>query len=119
MGIMPVYPDNAAIRELRDELKDLNASTKKAAKATERYTLILLFVALVQMVIMMVQLGVSFDSDGPFPKWVTHSLWGLLLIVAIIIVWTQLIRPVFDARNLWAEEGQLPEESPPVIGGNA
>lgn len=45
------FPDNDALRQLRDELKDLNKNLKKSTKVSDRFTRVLILVALLQLVI--------------------------------------------------------------------
>jgi hypothetical protein len=97
---MPAYPDNDAIHELRDEVKELHGGIKRSTKATERYTVILLFVALVQAIIAVVQLCISLDTASTLPAWLRQLLWTGLLIGAVWILWTTIVKKIFIERNL-------------------
>ncbi len=64
----PESPDNKAIRELRDELKDLNRNLKESIKTNDRFTRILLLVAILQLGIGLIQVVSSLF--GPITPWV-------------------------------------------------
>lgn len=64
----PESPDNKAIRELRDEVKDLNRTIKKSIKVSERLTNILILVAVLQLTIAFFQFIASLI--GPVEYWV-------------------------------------------------
>lgn len=56
---VPESPDNNALRELRDEVKDLNRTIKQANIDTERYTRVLVFLGIVQFMVAYWQLFIS------------------------------------------------------------
>jgi hypothetical protein len=94
-------PDNSAIRELRDELKNLNVAMQGSGRATERYTVILLFVAFAQAIIAIVQLGVSLDTGSMLPLWVKQMMWAAILLGALVVLWKNIVAPIFESRGLW------------------
>ena len=59
-------PDNAAIRELRDSVKDLNATIKSEIKSTKRFSLAFAGLAMVQIVIAIGEFGVGVIPSEQF-----------------------------------------------------
>jgi magnesium-transporting ATPase (P-type) len=51
MSLLQSGTDNKALQDLRDELKDLNINLKKTIKSNEKFTWILLAVAVLQLIV--------------------------------------------------------------------
>lgn len=77
---LPQDPDNTAIRELRDELKDLNQTIKKANRISERFMVLLIIIAFIQLIVSAFQFIVAANL---------RVWWGLILegIIIIAIIW--------------------------------
>lgn len=73
--------DNEAIHDLRDELKDLNASIKESSKTTEKFTAAMFVLAMVQMLIALFQLLLTFA----YPDNVQLRTWlGIFMVFAAL-----------------------------------
>jgi high-affinity K+ transport system ATPase subunit B len=84
MGRIATPPDNEAIRELRDAVKDLSKSTKQSNTVMVRLTYVLLVVGLIQVVV-----TVRAISKGNI-EWLLFS--GVILLFLIFWIW-------FDTRK--------------------
>jgi Kef-type K+ transport system membrane component KefB len=69
--------------ELRNELKDLNKTIKESNIKTEKFTTILIVVALLQLIIAIFQLLIPFFID---PKYAWIGLVVELLLVATVLL---------------------------------
>ncbi len=74
-------PDNQAIRELRDETKDLNKTLKKAIRSTDRFSWAFMILAFVQIAIGLFQYIQDSLNSNP-NKWM-GLLWVLVLVGVI------------------------------------
>lgn len=98
----PEADNNRAMRELSGELQELNHTLKEADRSQERYTVILMLFAFVQVLVAVFQ----FLSDilDPYIHWL-----GIVLLAALSIgmVWVyRSIGSVFVDRSLWDKEGK-------------
>lgn len=81
------HTDNKAIRDLRDELKDLNKTIKQSIKASEIFTIILLTVGLLQLVIGIFQ----FAATPLTPR----NMWiGLILEIIVLTMGYFLVKKI-------------------------
>jgi hypothetical protein len=86
--------DNTAIRELRDELEDLNRSLKKSTKTGEKLTMALFLLALIQVLIGLFQLMLSFVyPNNP----------GAREALGVVAVLSSLIILVYFSRRIIGE----------------
>lgn len=79
---IPESPDNKAIRELRDELKDLNKNLKESIRTNDRFTRILLLVAILQLGVGLFQFVSSLL--GPITPWIALGVEVVLGIVLLL-----------------------------------
>ncbi len=83
----PESPDNKSIKELRNELKDLNNTFKKAISSNERVSLVVIYFAFIQMMIMLFQVFISIkETDG----WLIGIIIIILLGVVIIYLFREM-----------------------------
>lgn len=87
------------MRELGNELRELNRTLKEADRSQERYTVILMLFAFVQVLVAVFQ----FLSDvlDPYVHWL-----GIALLAALCVgmVWVyRSIGSIFADRSLWDE----------------
>lgn len=72
-------PDNKAVRELLDEIKDLNKTFKKTSKTNEIFSIVLIVFAVVQIITAIFQY--TFSIFGSKNNWE-----GLIFTLPIIII---------------------------------
>lgn len=75
--------DNESLRELRDEVKDLNKTFKKAIKSSDRLSWVLFVLTFVQIVIGLFQY-LQYSMNAYQNKWA--GLFWVLLLLAVIFV---------------------------------
>ena len=84
---IPEPIDNQAIRELRDELKDLNVNLKRSSETTNRFSLVVLVFAMIQAILGIFQFLVSTQFSS-MNKWVSFAIFlipmGMILWVLIV-----------------------------------
>ena len=73
---IPESPDNKAIRELRDELKDLNKNLKESNRETSKFSGVLAVLTLIQIAIALWQF--VFQAQTSENKWL-----GLFFIIVL------------------------------------
>jgi heme A synthase len=78
----PESPDNNAIRELRNELKDLNKSLKESSRETKRISVALAILALVQMAVAILQF--YFDVQTSNDRFLGSFL---IVLLAVFVFW--------------------------------
>jgi len=87
MGLMqrfPESPDNDSIRELRDELKDLNQTFKKTADASDRVSLVIIAFTFVQIVIALFQFFLNVKTIEGFR--IGTIIFVILLLYIVFII---------------------------------
>jgi len=80
------YTDNKALRELRDEVKDLNITLKGANKSTDKFSWAIMVLAFVQIAIGLFQ----FIQDSLNGN--SNKLGGVILIFMLVSLIIWLIR---------------------------
>ena len=95
MAMIANSPDNQAIRELRDELKDLNRSLKASSKIGERLTAAMFVLAMIQVLVAVFQLILSFAySDNLQPK-----VLGVAMVLATVAILSYFFRMIFPKKT--------------------
>ena len=89
MMVSPASPDNKAIRELRDCVKELNQTIGKEVKWTRRFSMALLAFAFVQTIVALVGLGMSAISSSAF--WPSFGLL-IFAVAASLYVFRELLK---------------------------
>jgi hypothetical protein len=84
-------PDNVAIRELRDSLKNLSASLDRSGKKTERLTVAMFFVALFQLVIGALQFVITFAYSDDLQL----KIFGVVMTIITTGVFAFISRLMF------------------------
>ena len=92
MPILPPGTDNEAIRELRDQLKDLNGTFKKTNEVNGRFTFILIVVAFLQLLVGIFQFAAASDPKKPW-------LGVILEIVILIFAYYFIIKFEFKKKE--------------------
>lgn len=85
----PESPDNKAIRELRDEVKDLNQTIKKSNKLNKVFTILLIIVAVLQLMVMVFQYVVS--VYGPTKSWM-GLIFELMILAALYVCAKSIVK---------------------------
>lgn len=75
--MLPIY-------ELKDDLKDLSQTIQKANKVNEKFTRVLIAVAILQFIIAFLQLVIPYLID-PERVWVALALEVVVVIVMVVI----------------------------------
>ena|SRR3989344_6857265 len=77
--------DNRSLRELKDEVKDLNTTLKKAIKTGDRFSVLFVTFALIQIMIGLYDFVYSVQT-GEGSRWAGLFWVGLVLITVLMIL---------------------------------
>lgn len=82
---LPESPDNKALRELRDELKNLNKTINESIKASDRISRVLVWVGVLQFVVGLFQFATSlFGPQKGLVALIVEIIAGAGLIIAAV-----------------------------------
>lgn len=93
MSVSPASPDNEAIRQLRDNTKELNETIKAEIRSTKRFSLAFLAFGLSQFVIGTIAVAVDvMDEKYAWPR-IVLFVFGIMLCVYVF-------RQILSEENL-------------------
>lgn len=96
-----------------ESIEELNKTLKESGRVTERYTVVLMMFAMIQILLATVQIGMSMlpDELKPFKEWTlqdwyhlsSNLTFGIILIGGMILIF-RFGNNIFTERNLWEKK---------------